>query len=207
MQSPGLCISMMLGTLLLEGVPVRSGSTSPEIFRMQLSELALLFRQSSRPLFHIGQGVRLAGAEEIFFRLIESLQVPFVTARNATDICSSDHPLYIGRPGTFAQRGANFAVQMCDLYIAIGTRLSLTQTGYNSKDYARNAKIVQIDIDQAELDKGTIRHHLKVCADAREFIQELDRQAIGMPDWSAWLTRCQSLKERYPVVLPEYNWI
>src|SRR3990167_1568738 len=176
MQSPGLCISMMLGTLLLEGVPVRSGSTSPEIFRMQLSELALLFRQSSRPLFHIGQGVRLAGAEEIFFRLIESLQVPFVTARNANDICSSDHPLYVGRPGTFAQRGANFAVQTCDLYIAIGTRLSLTQTGYNSKDYARNAYVVMVDVDEAELTKPTVRVDLPIRADAKDFIETLRYQ-------------------------------
>jgi len=170
---------------------------------MHVSEVVELLRTSKRPLIHVGQGMR--HAEREFFSLVERLAIPFVTARNANDIVDSGHPLYIGRPGTFAQRGANFAVQLADLYLAIGTRLSLTQTGYNTKDYARNAKIVQVDIDQAELDKGTIRHHLKVCADAREFIQELDRQAIGMPDWSAWLTRCQSLKERYPVVLPEYK--
>ena len=78
-----------------------------------------------------------------------------MTARNANDIVESDHRLLVGRPGTFAQRGANFAVQTCDCYLAIGTRLSLSQTGYNSHDYARNAKLIMVDIDEAELNKNS----------------------------------------------------
>ena len=98
----------------------------------QIHEIAGLLAKSKRPLFHIGQGVR--HAEKEFFNFIEYLQIPFVTARNANDICGWEHDLLVGRPGTFAQRGANFAVQTCDLYVAIGTRLSITQTGYSTKD-------------------------------------------------------------------------
>lgn len=183
--------------------PVQSGSIFRVIYKMPVSQVIKLLRVSKRPLIHVGQGVRIAGAIEHFFRLVESLQIPFVTARNANDICASDHPLYIGRPGTFAQRGANFAVQTCDFYLAIGTRLSLPQTGYNTQDYARSAKIIQVDIDQAELDKGTIRHTLKICLDAKKFIQKLP--LTGMPDWTDWLTRCQRWKIKYPVMLPEYK--
>lgn len=184
---------------------------------MLLSEVKKLLWQSACPLFHIGQGVRIAAAEEVFFRLIESLRIPFVTARNANDMCDSSHPLYIGRPGTFAQRGANFAVQSCDLYIAIGTRLSLTQTGYNSKDYARNARILQVDIDQAELDKGTLRDPISICMNALAFLEEFERELHASPEWTQgsicarwvqwepWLKRCQDWKRRYPVVLPEYQ--
>ena len=168
---------------------------------MQVTEL---LRASRKPLFHVGQGVRLAGAADDFMRLMEFLQVPFVTARNANDICASDHALCIGRPGTFAQRGANFAVQNCDLYIAIGTRLSLPQTGYNSKDYARNAKIVHVDIDQTELDKGTLNNPIRICMDARAFILQLKASLDWLGDWKDWLARCQSWRDRYPVVLPEY---
>jgi acetolactate synthase-1/2/3 large subunit len=164
-------------------------------------QVAALLRNAKRPLIHLGNGVR--GTD--FESLIE--HIPFVTARNANDLVGSDHPLCIGRPGTFAQRGANFAVQLCDVYLAIGTRLSLYQTGYNSKDYARNAKIIQVDIDQAELDKGTLRDPMKICADSGDFIHELIdalRWWGGPLDCADWIKRCQDLRDRYPVVLPEY---
>jgi acetolactate synthase-1/2/3 large subunit len=155
-------------------------------------------RRSERPLIHVGQGVRISGAIESFMAFVEKHGIPFVTARNANDICPTDHPLNIGRPGTFGQRGANFAVQTCDLYIAIGTRLSLPQTGYNSKDYARNAVIVQVDIDQAELDKGTLRDPIRICLDASVAIGSLRSADLGR-DWSEWRARCQSLRDRYPI--------
>lgn len=163
-----------------------------------------LLSRSQKPLIHVGNGIRHCIPE--FLNFVESHGIPFVTARNANDICPSDHPLYVGRPGTFGQRGANFAVQTCDLYIAIGTRLSLTQTGYNTKDYARNAQIVQVDIDQAELDKGTLRDPIKVCMDAKEFIEQLYQHTPQMlPAWFKWLNHCKNLQAKYPVVLPEYK--
>ena len=172
---------------------------------MPVSEIVKLLVKSRRPLFHIGSGVRDCIDE--FLALIEYLQIPFVTARNGNDLVSSDHPFYIGRPGTFAQRGANFAVQTSDLYIAIGTRLSLAQTGYNSKDYARNATIIQVNTDEAELDKGTLRDPIKVCLDAREFIRGLGGywETLSGLEWNEWLLRCQSWKSRFPVCLPEYQ--
>ena len=168
-----------------------------------VSEVARLLARSKRPLFHIGQGAR--HAEKEFFALIEYLQVPFVTARNANDLVEWDHPLYVGRPGTFAQRGANFAVQTSDLYIGMGTRLSITQTGYNTKDYARNAKIIQVNIDQAELDKGTLRHPINICMDAKDFINQLHSEQLPSNVWPQWLAQCQRWKEKYPVCLSSYK--
>jgi acetolactate synthase-1/2/3 large subunit len=167
-------------------------STVPEVIR--------LLQTAKRPLVHVGQGVRLAGAEAEFFEFVERAGLPVLTARNANDIIDSGHELYIGRPGTFAQRGANFAVQSCDVYLAIGTRLSLAQTGYNAKDYARHAKVIMVDIDRAELDKGTVPIALKVQADAKEFLRELNRRAPEWPDWRGWLARCKALQEKYPPV-------
>ena len=168
-----------------------------------VSEVARLLARSKRPLFHIGQGVR--HCEKEFFALIEYLQVPFVTARNANDLVGWEHPLLVGRPGTFAQRGANFAVQTCDLYVAVGTRLSITQTGYNTKDYARNAKIIQVNIDQAELDKGTLRHPINICMDAKDFINQLHSEQLPSNVWPQWLAQCQRWKEKYPVCLSSYK--
>lgn len=177
--------------------------------KAKVAQVVTLLKSASRPLVHVGQGVRIAGAEKEFLKLVETYRLPFVTARNANDMVPWDHELYAGRPGTFAQRGANFAVQTSDLYLAVGTRLSLAQTGYNAKDYARNAKVIMVDIDQAELDKDTVNLHLKIQTDAKFFLEELNRQlSQAKPDnqrWDRWLAQCQQWRRKYPVVLPEYR--
>ncbi len=175
----------------------------------KVAHVVKLLKSARRPLIHVGQGVRIAGAEKEFFKLVETYRLAFVTARNANDMAPWDHELYVGRPGTFGQRGANFAVQTSDLYLALGTRLSLAQTGYNAKDYARNAKVIMVDIDQAELDKDTVNLHLKIQTDAKLFLEELNRQlrqaGLDNKQWDRWLAQCQQWKRKYPVVLPEYR--
>jgi acetolactate synthase-1/2/3 large subunit len=175
-------------------------------------EVAILVKfllNCKRPLIHIGQGIRLAKAEKNFFKLLEFLNIPFITARNGNDLTESDHPLYIGRSGTYAQRGANFAVQTSDLYIAIGTRLSLAQTGYNPKDYAKNAFKVVVDIDEPELNKGTIDINLKINCDANKFLEEfiiqINKQVFDNTKWETWLSKCKEWQKKYPVVLTKYK--
>ena len=195
---------------LLKGFnPDESSSITNDDLAAQVSEIVKLLKSSKRPLIHIGQGVRIAGAQDEFLNLVRKYKLPFVTARNANDLVDWENELYVGRPGTFAQRGANFSVQTSDLYLAVGTRLSLAQTGYNAKDYARNAKVVMVDIDQAELDKDTVQLHMKVQADAKVFLLELTRQLEGSElisnRWDSWILQCQKWKQEYPVVLPEYE--
>lgn len=162
-------------------------------------------KKSKRPVLHVGQGIRIAGAIPELNNFLIRTGIPVLTARNGNDLIESDHPQYIGRPGTFAQRGANFAVQTCDFYLAIGTRLSLAQTGYNAKDYARNAFTVQVDISRGELNKNTARIDLPVHADARDFLRGLLGQIglLEVPGWSQWLERCKEWQSRYPPVSDE----
>lgn len=174
--------------------------------REKARRVAELLKRSRRPLLHLGQGVKIAGAVEDFMRLAETFRIPFVTARNANQLVDWDHALYAGRPGTFAQRGANFAVQNADAYIAVGTRLSLPQTGYQSKDFARHAVKVMVDIDQTELDKPTLALDIKVHADAKTFLAELERQLDGASlHTEEWVAQCRAWKTKYPVVLPAYR--
>lgn len=180
----------------------------PEL-KQKVADVVALLKAAKRPLIHVGQGVRIAKGEAELWRLIEDNQIPFVTARNANDMVNWDHELLVGRPGTFAQRGANFAVQTSDVYLAIGTRLSLAQTGYNAKDYAKNAKMIVVDIDRAELNKSVLNPHLKIQTDAKLFLEELNRQLIidklNSSQWNSWRVQCRAWKEKYPVVLPEYR--
>ena len=171
-----------------------------------MSSIAQLLKNAQRPLIHVGQGIRHAHAEEQLLNIAETYNIPFVTARNANDIFPSKHPLNIGRPGTWAHRAANFAVQNADVYIAVGTRLSMSTTGYNGKDFARNAIKIMVDIDESELNKPTLSIDYKIHADAKVFLDELDNHLQGTSLRTAeWINQCNAWKEKYPVVLPEFR--
>lgn len=158
--------------------------------------------QAERPLLFAGNGIRLARATAEFEQLRTFLRVPTVATWCAADMVPSDDPSFVGRPGTVAARGANFALQNCDLLLAIGVRLDFAITGYAPQNLAREAHKTAVDIDQAELDKLAPHIQHPICVDARAFLQELLRQkdAIHLRDHSAWDARCADWKTRYPVV-------
>ena len=155
-----------------------------------------------RPLLFAGNGIRLAHAEQEFEELRKLLNVPTVATWCAADLVPSDDPTYVGRPGSVAARGANFALQNSDLLLAIGVRLDFAITGYAPHNLAREAWKVAVDIDPAELKKLHPHIQQPICADAKAFLLEFLRQknAIEARDRSAWELRCADWKTRYPVV-------
>ncbi|MFT3757632.1 thiamine pyrophosphate-binding protein [Thauera sp.] len=162
--------------------------------------LALIAR-AERPLLLAGHGVRLAGAAAAFAALAERLQIPAVTTWNALDLLPWEHPLNAGRPGVVALRGANFAVQNCDLLISIGSRLDNVLTAYNPRGFARHARKVVVDVDAAEIAKLDMDIDIRVAADAADFIAALASATLPAQrtDTSAWRARCRDWKTRYPV--------
>lgn len=169
------------------------------------SQIARGLRKARRPVILAGSGVRLAGAEGEFLRLVECLEVPVVTGFNAHDLIPSDHACYIGRQGTIGDRAGNFSVQNADFLLVLGCRLNIRQVSYAWKHFARQAFKVVVDIDSAELKKPTVQPDLAVHADARDVIcRLLDRCDGPTPEHQSWLDWCRERKLRYPVVLPEY---
>lgn len=164
-------------------------------------ELSQRIRQAKRPVFYGGNAIRLSGRYDVFRKLVEKLQIPIVTGWNCIDLLPTDHPLYVGRGGTMGDRAGNFAVQNADLVISLGSRLSIYQVGYNVQTWARNAYVVAVDIDPAELLKPTIRVDEPICGDVVAFMEKLVDSDIVV-DAPAWVQRCQGWKEKYPVVLP-----
>jgi len=166
----------------------------------QTRRVLALLAAAERPLILAGHGVRLSGAAESFRKLIETWQVPVVSTWNALDLIHHAHPLYVGSPGVVALRAPNFAVQNCDLLIAIGCRLDNIITAYNPGNFARAARKVVVDVDKAELDKPGMEIEEKVHGDAAVVINAwLDAGCSSVVDRSAWLARCQDWKVRYPV--------
>jgi len=176
------------------------------IATLQLDEIVQLLNNAKRPLLYAGAGIRMANAGVEFRTLVERLGIPVLVHWNAMGILESDHPLYAGIPGALGHRAANFALQTCDVLITIGTRLSLLQTGYNFAEYAKNAKLIMVDIDEAELNKKTLHPYMKVHADAGAFVSELNkRKDIVINDYSKWNKQIQLWRRKYPSIKPEWR--
>ena len=180
--------------------PPDEADETPAPDAAQLARVLDLLAQAERPLILAGHGVRLSGAADAFRRLYETWRVPVVTTWNALDLLPYDHPLCVGRPGVVALRAPNFAVQNCDLLIAIGCRLDNVITAYNPRNFARAARKVVVDVDAAELAKLDMKVCEAVHADAAAVLSAWlaagPRPARGR---IAWLDRCRGWKERYPV--------
>lgn len=166
-----------------------------------------LLRGAERPVILAGNGIRLAGAQDEFLALVDKLGIPVLTSRLGLDLISYDHELFAGRPGALAPRGANFALQNSDWLLSIGSRLDLGAVGYSYENFARGAKKIIVDIDQAELLKIGTPIAVPICADAKDFILELGKQCDSMSSkrWPMWIAKCQEWKTRYPVILPEHR--
>lgn len=175
-------------------------SVSQEIVESIIEKI----RKAKRPVFHAGYGIRLSGGYKAFRRVAEKLNIPIVTYWNAVDLVEDDHPLYCGRAGNMGDRPGNWAIQNADLILAVGTRISIRQVGYNWKTWARAAEVIMVDIDQAELKKHTIHVEMPVWADARDFLEKMEEliQDGLVHEGGKWLETCQKWKSDYPVVTP-----
>jgi acetolactate synthase I/II/III large subunit len=179
----------------------------PENLKSEVRTIIQKLNEADRPLLLIGNGIRLSRAEKELERLLRLLDIPAETTWLAIDMISDDDPLFVGRPGTLAQRGANFAAQNCDFLLSIGARLDRVVTGYSPEGFARGACKVMVDIDPTELRKmaGTI--HFPICADAGDFMRALIAEGcqIQTKNRTPWKRRCAEWRTRYPLVLPEHK--
>jgi acetolactate synthase-1/2/3 large subunit len=173
----------------------------------EVESVAEALSEASRPLFLVGAGVRLAGAEEQVLRLVERGGVPVLATWPAQGVVGDQHPNYVGRPGPLAPRGANFALQNSDFILGLGARLDLVTTGYNPKDFGRNARKFVVDIDPRELAKLEGAVERGICADVGEFLFELqDRVKPNDSDGrERWRQQCVNWRTRYPVVSADHE--
>jgi len=175
-------------------------------FEKQVDLVADAIKCSRRPFFLLGAGVRLAGAVEAASNLISSVNIPVLTSRLGMDLIEHKHPLFVGRPGTYGDRPANFTVQNADLMIVIGCRLSVGLIGHDYGAFAPLAKKVVVDIDAKELAKPSVTPDISINADAAQFIGLLHNKLRGYRSQNdAWVKQTQYWKDTYPVDLPEYK--
>ena len=155
--------------------------------------------QAERPVLYVGNGIRWAGAIDEFKEFIRKFNIPVVTCWDSIDLIATNDTYYVGRGGTMGDRAGNFAVQNSDLVLAY-------QVGYNVKTWAREAFVIDVDIDPDELKKPTIRVDLPICTDAKLFLQKMitAENNCNLELRRAWINKCQEWKKKYPVVTEKH---
>ncbi len=181
---------------------------APKVTDDVIEDVAKKILEAKRPVFYAGNGIRLAGAFELFEKLVPKLNIPVATGWDNIDMMADADPLYVGRGGIMGDRAGNFAVQNADLVLSVGNRLSIRQVGYNFKTWAREAHVIMVDVDGEELKKPTLHVETPICADALDFLSKLyekinERAGVFFAE-NGWQEICRGWKSKYPVVMRKH---
>ena len=152
---------------------IRSYDPIPDTDRVELQHAADLINAAERPLVLVGQGVELGNAQEELRAFLEKADIPCGRTLLGLSAIPSDHPLNKGMLGMHGNLGPNVKTNECDVLIAVGMRFDDRVTG-NVNTYARQAKIIHMDIDPAEINKN-IKIDVPVLGDCKETLAELTK--------------------------------
>jgi acetolactate synthase-1/2/3 large subunit len=180
---------------------VRSYVPYPKLDEEAVRQAAELINNAKRPLALVGQGVELGNAQEELKAFLEKADIPAGRTMLGLSALPSDHPLNVGMLGMHGNYAVNLKEQECDVLIAIGMRFSDRVTG-NTKTYAKQAKIIHLDIDRSEIDK-CVKTDVAVVADCKESLPALTA-LLNSNDHAEWRESFKELdeKERTKVIEP-----
>jgi acetolactate synthase-1/2/3 large subunit len=164
---------------------IRSYHPKPAINPEHIQKAAHLINQAQKPFILAGHGIHIAHAQEVFKAFVEKTGIPVGSTIHGLSAMPSDHPLHKGMLGMHGNLGPNMKTNSCDVLIAIGMRFDDRVTGNLSK-YAKQAKVIHIEIDASEIDKN-VKTTVAVNADAKEALSELLTlvEKKSYPEWYA----------------------
>jgi acetolactate synthase-1/2/3 large subunit len=161
-----------------------------------IDQIVQLLNDSRRPLLLIGGGCRSANADAELNIFLQKTKLPVVYSLMGKDVVKDSYPHNLGLIGSYGNRYGNLALANADLIIVAGSRLDSRQTGTNVKTFAREAKIVHVDIDRSEL-CTKIKTDLAVLADIKLFFQTLQNYTFKL-NTTDWLECLEKYKEKFP---------
>lgn len=183
---------------------IRSYRPKPIVRKEYVEEAALLINNAERPFVIFGQGVILGRAETEFKQFIEKAGIPSAWTIMGMSAIPTDHPLGVGMLGMHGNYGPNVLTNECDVLIAVGMRFDDRVTGRLDK-YARQAKVIHLDIDPAEIDKN-VKADVPVWGDCKETLPLLTKLVVQKvyPQWLQKFKDYQQ-KEEDKVIHDELN--
>jgi acetolactate synthase-1/2/3 large subunit len=185
-----------------DALPGYSPPSSKEetVAESDLQKLHETLQNAQRPLILAGHGVRAAGLVPLFRDLIEKWQIPVATTQMAKDLVPDEHPLFVGHPGPRAHRGANYAIQTADVIVTIGCSLHIQTVGYEGELFAPGAHKIQIDLDEAVLQREHVGTNWQLAWDLHDYLPRLGHLVTRQwdhPEAGGWRDACRNWKQQH----------
>ncbi len=181
-------------------VNIRGYKPNESVHMGQIKKAVSMLKKAKRPLFLIGGGVNISGANKEMKELAEKTGVPVITTIMGKGAIPTSHELYMGNIGIHGSYAANHAVAECDVLFSIGTRFNDRITG-KIEEFAKNAKIIHIDIDAASISKNIVVD-IPIVADAKLAIEKL-LEEVPVMESGDWTAQVRKWKEEYPVTMED----
>lgn len=172
----------------------------PELDDRSVERACALIDQARKPLVLVGQGVLISGAQGQLAEFLERAGLPFACTLQGLGAMPTRHPLYVGLLGMHGNYGPNVKTDECDLLVAVGMRFDDRVTGDLAK-YARQAQVVHVDIDAAEVGKN-VPVAVGIVADARAALAAMASRvsAVSRPEWLAEFDSCMAIERERVIV-------
>ncbi len=168
----------------------------PHIGEKEIADAIAMIEASERPFVFVGGGAVLSGASGELRKFVDRLDAPVTDSLMGKGAFPGTDPRYTGMLGMHGTKASNYGVSECDLLVVLGARFSDRVTG-NTATFAKNAKILQIDIDPAEINKNIIVS-AEIIGDLKEVLHILNRN-LKQQDHHEWIEKVGSYKEKYPL--------
>ena len=162
----------------------------------ELDQAIKMIEASEKPFIFVGGGAIASDAASELKEFAEKIDAPVTDSLMGKGAYDNTRPRYTGMLGMHGTKASNFGVSQCDLLIVVGARFSDRVTG-NTAKFARNAKIIHIDVDAAEINKNVVVD-LGIVGDAKNVLKELNEK-LTRQNHPQWLKEIRDLKERYPL--------
>ena len=176
-----------------EPLPLKRGG---EINEAAVVSAVELIKDAKKPFILVGGGAIVSDASDEIKEFVEKMNAPICETLMGKGSFDSNNPLYTGMIGMHGSKASNLGVSRCDLLVVIGARFSDRVTG-NTKTFAKNAKIIHIDIDAAEIDKN-IEADASIIGDAKEVLKKINK-ILPQQDHSQWNEEIDEIKKKFPI--------
>ncbi len=173
---------------------IRSYHPYPEVEKDKIQQAADLINNARKPYLLVGHGILIAKAQKELIKLAETADIPMASTLMGLSAVPNDHPLYVGYLGMHGNYGPNIKTNECDVLIAVGMRFDDRVTGDLSQ-YAKQAKVIHIEIDPAEIDKN-VKTAVAINADAKEALLALSKKVNKNQhtDWIQEFRQCDQIE-------------
>lgn len=173
-----------------------SSRKTPRMDEQRFDRVISMLEEAEKPFVFVGGGAVLSGASQELKEFVDKLDAPITDSLMGKGAFPGTDPRYTGMLGMHGTKASNFGVSECDLLVVMGARFSDRVTG-NTEKFAKNAKIIQLDIDPVEINKNVLITE-EIIGDLKDVLKTLNKR-LKQQNHAEWLEKIQGYKEKYPL--------